>query len=154
MWDSLPEEVLVKFSTKGRYALRLMLDLAQHPGRACSLREVSERQGISGKYLEQIIPLLRGGGLLVASRGSEGGYRLARSPDRICAGEILRLTEGDLLPIPCLACDPPDCPRRDDCLTLPLWRGLADVIANYLDNTTLQDLLDAARDPDAGDYVI
>ena len=125
----------MKISTKGRYALRLMLDLAQnHRETAIALRDVSERQGISVKYLEQIVALLSRSGLLKSVRGAQGGYLLARRPEEYTVGEILRITEGSLAPVACLH-------PAEDCLTLPLWKGLQAVIDSYLDSVTLADLL-------------
>ena len=144
----------MKISTKGRYALRMLLDLAEHPGVCASLRDIAERQGISKKYLEQIIPILNRRDILRTVRGYQGGYMLARTPDKYTVGEILRLTEGDLMPVACLLEDPAACPRSGDCITLPLWQGLAKVIAEYLDGITLQDLLDRKKDPGVGDYII
>lgn len=132
----------MKISTKGRYALRVMIDLAAHPeGAVISLRDIAERQGITLKYLEQIIPLLSRAGLLKSMRGSNGGYRLIRPPSAYTAGEILRAVEGSLVPVACLENEPNLCPRCGDCKTLPFWQGLARVIDNYADGITLEDLL-------------
>ena len=124
----------MKISTKGRYALRLLLDIAQNQQDGfVSLKEIAERQEVSKKYLEQIIPLLSRAELLQTSRGYQGGYMLAKPPRQYTVGDILRLTEGDLAPVPCAAQDPADCPRSEDCATLPVWRGLNRVINEYLD---------------------
>ena len=132
----------MKISTKGRYALRLMLDLAQnHRETAIALRDVSERQDISVKYLEQIVGLLSRSGLLKSVRGAQGGYLLARRPEEYTVGEILRITEGSLAPVACLQPGAGECSRAEDCLTLPLWKGLQAVIDSYLDSVTLADLL-------------
>lgn len=133
----------MKISTKGRYALRLMIDLAQH---YCddfiTLREISERQNISRNYLEQIVPLLNKSGFLQANRGYQGGYRLAKSADKYTVAEILLLTEGSLSPVVCLDQNPEDCINRENCLTFPVWLGLKEVIFNYLENITVQDIID------------
>ena len=142
----------MKISTKGRYALRMLLDLAQHQNDGyVSLKDVAERQGISKKYLEQIVSLLNKGDILKTSRGFQGGYRLSREPAEYTVGRILRLTEtGGLAPVTCLEDDQPCCPRCTECVTLPLWQGLEKVVGEYLDSYTLQDLLDSQ--PDCGNY--
>ena len=142
-------------STRGRYALRLMLDLAMNnTGEPVRLKDVAKRQEISEKYLEQIIPLLSRAELLQTSRGYQGGYRLARAPQDYTVGEILRLTEGGLAPVACLDQHPNPCPRCGECATLPMWEGLERVICNYLDGITLQDLLEQQTARAANDYVI
>ena len=139
----------MKISTKGRYALRMMLDLAQHQGDGyVALKDVAQRQEISKKYLEQIVPLFHNTDLLQTNRGFQGGYRLAKSPDCCTVGEILRITEGTLSPVACLD-RANHCPRREECLTLPVWEGLHKVIYSYLDSITLQDILQ--RRPQATD---
>ncbi len=144
----------MKISTKGRYALRLLLDLGEHRGDGfVSLKEIAERQDISKKYLEQIIPILNKTGVLRTNRGAQGGYMLARTPDKYTVGEILRLTEGSLAPVACLEQEPNLCERQESCATLPVWRGLYRVINDYLDNITLQDILDQEHEK-GGDYVI
>ncbi|MBQ9538198.1 MAG: Rrf2 family transcriptional regulator [Treponema sp.] len=131
----------MRISTRGRYALRFMIDLAQHGGEEyITLKDVSKRQGISVKYLEQITSLLSKLGLLLSVRGPSGGYKLARKPENYTAGEILRVTEGDMAPVACLAEPENSCPRKDNCPTLPFWKGLNDVIKSYLDSTSLKDL--------------
>ena len=133
----------MKISTKGRYALRMMLDLAIHQNEGfVSLKDIADRQGISKKYLEQIVPLLNRTGMLRTNRGYQGGYRLAKSPDAYTVGEILRLTEGDLAPVACLQGDIVNCERADHCITLPVWKGLYHVINDYLDHITLQDVFE------------
>ena len=133
----------MRISTKGRYALRMLLDLAEHRESGfISLKELAERQEISKKYLEQIIPMLSKGSILRTSRGTQGGYMLARSPEKITVGDILRLTEGSLSPVACADEDPIECTRCADCPTLPIWQGLSRVICEYLDGITLQDILD------------
>lgn len=145
----------MRISTKGRYALRLMLDLAEHQGDGCvSLKDVAQRQDISKKYLEQIVPTLSRAGFLLTNRGYQGGYRLARAPKDYTVGEILRLTEGGLVPVACLEQHPNTCPRCGECATLPMWEGLERVIRNYLDGITLQDLLEQQTARAANDYVI
>jgi len=131
----------MKISTKGRYALRLMLDLCEHnKDEFVSLKEISERQEISLKYLEQIVSLLGREGLLVSSRGAQGGYKLARNADEYTIGEILRITEGELAPTSCLIGEVNTCPRCETCLTLDFWKGLYSVINEYADNYTLEDM--------------
>lgn len=143
----------MKISTKGRYALRMMVDLAQNRAKGfVSLKEISERQGISKKYMELIVSSLHTGDLLATGRGSQGGYRLAKAPAQITVGGILRLTEGSLAPVACLDWDPVGCERRDDCATLFIWQELDRRIEEYLDSVTLQDILD--RQAAAFDYMI
>ena len=145
----------MKISTKGRYALRMMLDLAEHQnGGFVALKDIAGRQGISKKYLEQIVPILNRSDVLRTNRGFQGGYQLAKSPDKYTVGDILRLTEGSLAPVACLEQDPVLCERSGECATLPVWRGLYKVINEYLDGITLQDILDAQRAQYANDYVI
>ena len=145
----------MKISTKGRYALRMMLDLAKHQGDGyVALKDVAARQGISKKYLEQIVPVLNQSDILRTNRGFQGGYRLAKSPDRYTVGEVLRLTEGSLAPVACLDHEPNECPRSGECATLPVWQGLYRVICEYLDGITLQDILDQQRDRYSNDYII
>ena len=145
----------MKFSTKSRYALRLMAELARYaPGTTVSLKEISERQNLSLKYLEQIVPVLNRSDILQTNRGFQGGYKLAKSPDHYTVGQILRLTEGSLAPVACLEHEPLECERKYDCATLPLWQGLYKVINEYLDGITLQDLLDQQKEHYANDYSI
>ena len=145
----------MKISTKGRYALRLLLDLAEHQGSGLvSLKEIADRQEISKKYLEQIIPLFNNAGVLRTARGAQGGYKLAKAPTKYTVGDILRCTEGSLDPVDCAGQDPVLCDRSADCVMLPVWKGLSRVINEYLDSITLQDILDQQRDRYANDYVI
>ncbi len=134
----------MKISTKGRYALRMMVDLAQHQGDAdyVPLREVAQRQGISRKYLEQIVLAFSFSGLLKTSRGFQGGYRIACVPKECTVGEILRITENGLSTAPCAQDGQTDCDRSVDCPTFPVWQGLNKVVNEYLDSITLQDILD------------
>lgn len=135
----------MKISTKGRYALRLMLDLAQHAdGQFVALKDISKRQDISVKYLEQIILSLSRAGYLQSVRGPSGGYRLALPPEKYTVGDILRRAEGSLAPVSCLSDSPNQCERCDRCATLPFWEGLYRAITDYVDGVTLQDLLDQA----------
>lgn len=129
-------------STRGRYALRVMIDLAEHSdGGFIAMKEVAQRQEISLKYLERILPLLVEAGLVEGLRGKGGGYRLTREPDEYPLGEILRKTEGDLAPVACLECGAVPCTRTAECRTLPMWKELDAIINNYLDNKTLADLV-------------
>ncbi len=132
----------MKISTKGRYALRLLVDLAENASdKYISLTDISERQGISKKYLEQIIPSLNGAGFLVTGRGFQGGYKLAMRPSAYTVGDILRVTEGKLSPVACLDTEDNECERAASCDTLYIWKGLMEVVENYLDKITLQDIL-------------
>lgn len=139
-------------STKGRYALRVMIDLAEHQSEKYTpLKEIAARQQISEKYLENILKTLVQNGLLQGLRGKGGGYRLTRDPSQYRISDILLLTEGNLAPVACL--EPgADCGRLSECRTYKMWRGLDEVIRAYLDKITLADL---ARPAQAGDdYVI
>ena len=129
-------------STKGRYALRVMLELAQsQPDAYMPLPLIAQRQGISEKYLESIIAILSRAGLVEGLRGKGGGYRLTRSSAKYYVGEILRLTEGSLAPVTCLEGAENPCPRAGECTTLPMWQKLDDLINTYLDSVSLSDLL-------------
>ena len=131
----------MKFSTKDRYALLLMVELASAtPGEYLPLKAVSDNQGISVKYLEQIVAPLSKAGLVESGRGSQGGYRLTKAPADYTAGEILRAIEGSVAPIPCLGSETNECPMSDQCFTLPFWAGLDDVINQYIDSVTLEQL--------------
>lgn len=137
----------MRISTKGRYALRVLLDLAEHRERGyIALKEVAERQNISKKYLEQIIPVFSRSGVLLTNRGVQGGYRLAEPPDRYTVGEILRMTEGTLSPLVCAEQEKIQCERSGICAMLPVWQGLTRVISEYLDGITLQDILDQQKE--------
>ncbi|MBQ7917069.1 MAG: RrF2 family transcriptional regulator [Firmicutes bacterium] len=129
-------------STRGRYALRVMLDLAENGGDDyIAMKKIAERQGISLKYLERILPVLTQNEIIEGVQGKGGGYRLTRKPEEYKIGEILRLTEGDLAPVSCLECDAKPCERSGECRTLPMWTKLHDMIGDYLDSVTLADLL-------------
>ena len=130
-------------STKGRYALRVMIDIAENgDGNYFPLNDIAARQNISEKYLESILVVLTRGNLLIGLRGKGGGYKLAKEPKEYTIGSILRLTEGSLSPVACLKEEAKPCEKQDICKTLPLWKGLNDVINNYLDNITLDSLTD------------
>ena len=145
----------MKISTKGRYALRMMIDLAQNQGDGyVSLRDIANRQEISKKYLEQIVAILNKPDVLRTNRGYQGGYRLAKSANEYTVGDILRLTEGGLAPVSCLDNSPILCDRAEDCITLPIWKGLYKVISEYLDSITLQDIIDRNSDISNFDYII
>lgn len=132
----------MKISTKGRYALRMLLDLAQHSADGyVALKDIAERQDISKKYLEQIVPLLNKSGLLKTNRGYQGGYMLSKPAEQYTVGEILRVTEGNLCPVACLQYEKNDCPRAADCMTLFVWEGLYKTITEYLDGISLQDIM-------------
>ena len=145
----------MKISTKGRYALRMLIDLAEHSNDGfIALKDIAERQGISKKYLEQIVPILNRSDILQTNRGFQGGYKLAQAPEKYTIGTILRLTEGSLAPVACLDQNPIQCERSNGCVTLPIWQGLNKVINDYLDNITLQDILDQQKELYSNDYMI
>ncbi|MCL2408758.1 MAG: Rrf2 family transcriptional regulator [Oscillospiraceae bacterium] len=136
-------------STKGRYSLRMLLDLAERRGDGfIALKDIAARQGISKKYLEQIVTLLNRSDLLRTNRGYQGGYMLARKPEQYTVGEILRITEGGLTTVACLDDDPNQCEHSASCTTLPIWQGLQNVIDKYLDGITLQMILDSQKGAD------
>lgn len=129
-------------STKGRYAVRVMVDLAEHQGKGyIPLNVIAGRQEISEKYLESIMKLLVKAKLVKGVRGKSGGYQLTKTPDQYIVGTILRLTEESLAPVACIEEGAAVCPRASMCCTLPLWQGLNEVINNYLDNVTIADLM-------------
>lgn len=130
-------------STRGRYALRVLVDLAEHRsgGDYLPMREIAARQGISLKYIGQILPILAHAGLIEGLPGKGGGYRLCRAPEQCTAGEVLRLTEGDLAPVACLATGSEPCGRAAKCRTLPLWRRYMEVTNEFFDSVTLADLI-------------
>jgi len=130
-------------STRGRYALRVMIDLAETAADGyVAMKTIAQRQGISLKYLERILPALTQNGLVEGIQGKGGGYRLCRKPEEYTVGEILRLTEGDLAPVKCLACASNRCERIDDCKTIAMWSKFHDLINDYFDGITLADLLE------------
>ena len=129
-------------STTGRYALRVMIDLAEHcNGEYIPMKDVVKRQQVSQKYVERIMTMLSKADFVEAVHGKGGGYRLNRSPDEYIVGDILRLTEGSLAPVACLECDAEECERADQCRTLPMWRELNDRIADFFDGITIADLM-------------
>ncbi|MDD6062090.1 MAG: Rrf2 family transcriptional regulator [Oscillospiraceae bacterium] len=135
-------------STRGRYALRVMIDLAEHQenGRYTAMKAVAERQGVSLKYMEKILPLLVSARMVEGITGKGGGYRLTREPQEYRVGEILRLTEGDLAPVACVACDAEPCPHTGECRTRPMWGELSKRINDYLDSVTLADMMQKSED--------
>ena len=142
-------------STKGRYALRLMIDIAAYSnGNVVTLKEISNRQEVSIKYLEQVVSLLVKHGYLISVRGNNGGYLLAKEPRLYTAGDILRAAEGTLAPIACLQCDPIMCDRVDKCSTIDFWKGYYKAITDYVDNITLEDLANKEKEKIGNDYNI
>lgn len=145
--------ICMLISTKGRYSLRVMIDLAERRSdEYIPLKEIAARQEISEKYLESIIKLLVKGKFVTGLRGKGGGYKLTKTPDQYTVGSILRLTEESLAPVSCLEEDAPSCPRMANCRTLSLWKGLDKVITDYLDRVTVADLMQ--QDGDGYDYII
>lgn len=143
----------MKISTRGRYSFRMMIDLAQHYNDGfIALKDISARQNISKKYLEQIVPFLNRSNLLNANKGHMGGYQLAKAPSEITVREILESAEGSLAPVSCMDNSPNLCENCDGCLTLPVYEGLYHVILDYLNNITLQDVID--RQSNACEYYI
>ena len=144
----------MKISTKGRYALRLMIDLASNSnGNPISLKDVAKRQGISDKYLEQIISVLNKAGYVRSVRGAQGGYLLKMEPSEYTVGMILRLTEGSLSPVACVEDDTIACDKIDSCVTVMVWKKINDAVNNVVDNITLKDLVDWQNEK-TGHYVI
>lgn len=134
---------MMRISTKGRYALRIMLDLAQNDDLGpVALREISERQNITPKYMESIMSMLLRDKLVQSLRGKAGGYQLTRKPEEYPIYEILSCAEGGLAPVHCLAMDENECPIRKTCLTIPVWEGLHQVIKDYLSGITLRTLIE------------
>ena len=133
----------MKISTKGRYALRLMLDLAQYSNENeyVSIKKVSQRQDISEKYLEQIVAQLSRANFVKSIRGAQGGYRLVKAPENYTVGMILRLIEGNLCSVSCLEDNPNKCQRCNNCVTLEVWQQINDAVDSVIDNITLQDLV-------------
>ena len=133
----------MQISTKGRYALRMMIDIAVNDhGEPVRIKEIAGRQGISDKYLEQIISVLNKAGYVKSIRGPQGGYRLTKTPAEYTVGSILRLIEGSLAPVSCLESDVNECERQHDCATLILWQKLNDAINNIIDNVTIENLIE------------
>lgn len=133
-------------STRGRYCLRVMIDLAEHQEEGyIRMKEVAERQGISLKYLEKILPVLAKNNIVDGIQGKGGGYRLTRKPEEYTLSEILRLTEGSLAPVACLECGAAPCDRAAECRTLPIWTELDRRIKEYLDSVTVADLLKSGK---------
>jgi len=133
----------MKISTKGRYALRMMIDIAENSldDKRIPIKDIAERQGISVKYLEQIVTNLTRASLLRSVRGSSGGYYLTRKPEQYTVGEILRAIEGKLVPVTCLEDEENMCARYDICRTISFWEGLYKIINEYIDSTTLADFM-------------
>ena len=145
----------MKISTKGRYALRMLVDLAEHRNSGyVALKDIAKRQGISKKYLEQIVPLLNKSDFLHTNRGYQGGYMLAKEPQEYTVGDILRVTEGSIAPVACLDLPMNSCERKHDCETLYVWQGLYDVITEYLDSITLLDIIEKNVERAANEYCI
>ena len=129
-------------STRGRYALRVLLDLAENQNKAyVAMKKVAERQELSLKYIERIMPVLSKNHYVEGVQGKGGGYRLAKEPKDYRIGDILRLTEGQLVPVACLECNAETCKRANICKTLPMWKEFHHMVNNYFDNITLSDLM-------------
>ena len=144
----------MKISTKGRYALRMMLDLALNEENGyIPIKEIAKRQGISDKYLEQIISILNHAGFVRSVRGAGGGYKLTKKPSEYTVGMILRLTEGSMAPVSCLEDEVNTCDRAENCVTLGVWKKLYSAINDVVDNITLEDLVEDTKNI-SGDYVI
>ena len=145
----------MKISTRGRYAVRVMLDLALHnTGEYIKVKDIAHRQDISEKYLEQIISILNKAGFVHSVRGAQGGYQIADDPKKYTIGMVLRLTEGSLSPVACLDTTPNQCERCDTCETLEVWKRLSDAINNVVDDVTIQDLVDRHNATISYDYII
>lgn len=137
----------MKISTKGRYAVRLMVDLAQNDnGENISLKDIAKRQDLSLKYLEQIITVLTKAGFVMSTRGANGGYRLTHKPEYYTVGMILRLTEGSLVPVSCIDGDINTCERRGSCSTLFVWEELYKAVCGVVDNITIADIINKGAD--------
>ena len=136
----------MNITSKGRYALRVMLDLAQHREEGyISLKTIADRQGYSMKYLEMIVGSLKREGLVASTRGKEGGYRLVRDPEDYTIGEILRCIEDNLAPVACIKAGDICCEHAGECMTVPMWKELDDITNAYLDTVSLEDLLTGAK---------
>ncbi len=142
----------MKISTRGRYAIRVMIDLAEHAeGEYIPLADIAKRQEISEKYLEAIVSLLVKAGLLVGLRGKKGGYRLTKSPDQYSVGDILRITEGNFAPVACLEGEINTCERAAECKTLKMWQDFQNIVNGFFENITIDSL---AGNSGCFDYVI
>lgn len=141
-------------STKGRYALRIMIDLSSHLGETSKLKDIASRQEISEKYMEQIIAVLNKAGYVLSTRGAQGGYQLVKQPKDYTVGMILRLTEGSLAPVDCLSDNALPCDRNGKCATVEVYKRIYDAVNNVIDSTTVQDLLDIEQEKAADYYVI
>lgn len=144
----------MKISTKGRYALRLMLDLASSPcDTPVSLKDIAKRQGISDKYLEQIISILNKAGYVKSVRGAQGGYMLKNTPSKYTVGMILRLTEGSLAPVACIDDDEIECEKKDSCVTSIVYKRINNAVNEVVDSITLSDMVEwqSAKN---GNYII
>ncbi len=129
-------------STRGRYALRVMIDMAEHEERGyIPLKEIADRQGISLKYIERIIPILKKNDLVESAYGKGGGYRLSKPPEKCCVKDILVLTEGTLAPVACLECGATVCEKKDTCRTIKMWKNLHNTVNEFFDNITIADLM-------------
>ena len=145
----------MRISTKGRYALQMLLDLAEHRNNGfIALKEIAERQHISKQYLEQIVSIISNSRILRTNRGKHGGYMLAQEPSDITVGQVLRITEGSLAPIACLEDEVNQCERVETCKTLSMWKGLNKVITDYLDSITLQDIMGKYQEQQVDNYSI
>lgn len=145
----------MKISTKGRYSLRMLADLAIHGEEGyISLKDIAERQDISKKYLEQIVPLLSRSGIIKANRGNKGGYMINGKASDLSIGDVLRATEGSLAPVACLEYEPNSCERCDECPTVNIWKELYRLITDYLDGISIQDLADKSISSDGNHYCI
>ena len=145
----------MKISTKGRYALRMVVYLASQSEREyVSLKEIAENQDISKKYLEQIVPMLNKSGILRTNRGNRGGYMLAKNPEECTVGDVLRATEGSLAPVSCLDYGEVDCERAETCATLYIWQGLYKVVTDYLDSISIADIVARSGEQGWSDYCI
>ena len=141
-------------STKGRYALRSMMDLADHKGETIKLKDIAARQDISEKYMEQIIAVLNKAGYVRSTRGAQGGYQLVREPAEYTVGMVLRLTEGSLAPVECLAENALPCEREAKCATVEVYKKIYEAVNNVIDNFTIQNLLDIEHEKGSNFYVI
>ena len=145
----------MKISTKGRYALRLMLDIAEYnTGEPVSIKDIAKRQDISEKYLEQIISILNKAGFVRSIRGAQGGYVLRKDPKEYTVGMILRQTEGDLAPVACVGDEGFECDRERECVTVRVYKQLNDAINGVVDNITLEDMLEWKREQEGAQYSI